>query len=426
MSRARRWMGACVTAVLLAAAVPIGGCARGGEQEPVVPETVLDIEVTCAASVADAFYYYIALDADGDFGADGPLPVAAGPNWGNGWGTGSLTHYVEYHQGRYELFRATLQPDLIAAGGGIVGVAGTPDASDAGVHEITIDSLSFGQATVTGDGRIASVRNGSLQAAGTLRLETDAAGRVVADSVAWTPSDAGGRALTSQEQAAIDALNAGGVQLAADSLSEIGLALTLNTGGDLSGTQTIAVQRTTAQVTDVFTPEGLGAGRTSHSTLPANNDDPLAAGPIPGMTIRTQDLVVGESARIRLLPDAVGESLGFPYASTLPQGGRSLRVTLDLAQLGEDVDDVSINFISTTELIFDPTVVSPDENTYDGLGRLGNDFFTILTSEVQTISDGEGLVEEEAGDPTLAGPHPQEARNAVDLVDWRVTVRRLR
>ncbi|MEA3400349.1 MAG: hypothetical protein U9R79_03810 [Armatimonadota bacterium] len=425
MSR-RRWAGGCVAALLLAAALPIGGCARGGEQEPVVPETVLDLVVTYAAAVEDAFYYYVALDTDGDFGADGPLPVAAGPNWGNGWGTGSLTHYVEYHQGRYELFRATLEPDLIAAGGGIVGVAGTPDTSDAGVHAITIDSLSLGQAMVTGDGAIASVSNASFQAAGTLSIETDAAGRTVADSVSWTPADDGGRPLTSQEQAQIDVLNAGGVQLAADSLSELGLALTLNTGGDLSGVQTITVQQTTAQVTGVFTPEGLGAGRTTQSTLPANNDDTLAAGPIPGMTIRTQDLVVAESARIRLLPNAVGESLGFPYESTLPQGGRTLRVTLDLAQLGEGVDDVSINFISTAELIFDPTVVNPDENTYDGLGRLGNDFFTILTSEVQTISDGEGLVEEESGDPTLEGPHPQEARNAVDVVDWRVMVRRLR
>jgi hypothetical protein len=69
---------------------------------------VIEFSVTFAGPVQDAFYYYIAIDADGDFGADGPLPVAAGPNWGNGWGTGSMTHYVEYHQGRYELFEVTL------------------------------------------------------------------------------------------------------------------------------------------------------------------------------------------------------------------------------------------------------------------------------------------------------------------------------
>ncbi len=413
-----------VTALLLP--MLLQGCARGGEEEPVVPEWVIDIVVTFLGPVQDAFYYYVALDADGDFGADGPLPVAAGPNWGNGWGTGSLSHYVEYHQGRYELFEATLEPDLERAGGGITDVAGTPDTTDAGLHEITIGSLKPGAATVTGDGAVAAATNDSFQAAGTLRLATNSAGETVADSVSWTPAAVGGRALTAAEQAQVDALNAGGVALAPDSLAALGLTLQMGPGPDLSGDQTIEVAQTTADVTDVFTPEGLGAGATTQSTLPANNSEPLAGGPIPGMTIQTGDLVPGETARIRLVPDAVGNSLGFPYDSTLPQGGRSLRVTLDLDQLGQNVDDLSINFIATTELIFDPTVVNPAENTYDALGRQGNDFFTILTNESRTVEDGDLIDEEEAGDPTLEGPDDEQARAAVDIVDWSVTVRRLR
>jgi len=415
---------AAVAALLVAGAV--GGCARGGEEAPVVPEVVIDFLVTFGGPVRDAFYYYIALDADNDFGEDGPLAVAAGPNWGNGWGTGSFTHYIEYHQGRYELFRAQLEPELVSGGGGIIGVAGTPDSTDAGVHGITIDALNLGGATVSGAGAIASVANDGLQAAGTLALEANGAGETVAGSVTWTPAADGGRALSAAEQAQVDALNAGGVALAADSLDALGLTLTLAAGPDLSGAQSIEVAPTTADVTDRFTPEGIGAVRTAQAELPANNNAALAAGPIPGMTIRTRDLAVGGTARIRLLADAVGQSLGFPYESTLPQGGRSLRVTLDLAQLGLAVDDISINFISTTELIFDPTVVNPDQNTYDGLGRLGNDYFPVVTDQFQTVRNGDFLGREEADDETLEGPWSDEDQASVDIVDWSVSVRRLR
>ncbi len=201
-------------AVLLASlALTLTGCARGGEGPSIVPEVILDIMVRFAAPVNDAFYYFIALDADGDFGADGPLPVAAGPRWGNGWGTGSMTHFVEYHQGRYELFRADLTPVLLEAGGGVVAARGLPHTTDAGIHEITIDSLDFGEATLTGAGAVASAANNSFQAAGTIQLETNSAGETIADSVSFAPAAHGGRALTANEQAALDALNAGGVRL---------------------------------------------------------------------------------------------------------------------------------------------------------------------------------------------------------------------
>ena len=67
----------------------LSGCARGGDSSDVVPAVVVDLVVQFAAPVVDAFYYYIAIDADSDLGADGPLPVAAGPRWGNGWGNGN-------------------------------------------------------------------------------------------------------------------------------------------------------------------------------------------------------------------------------------------------------------------------------------------------------------------------------------------------
>ena len=216
----------------LAAGLLLGGCARGGEEEPIVPSRVVEFFVTFAAPIQDAFYYYMVIDADGDFGADGPLPVAAGPNWGNGWGTGSFTHYVEYHLGRYELYRATLQPQLARAGGGITAISGTPLSTDAGLHTITVNSLSLGAATVAGAGAVASVTNTGFQAAGTLALRTNAAGEVVAGSVSWTPAAAGGRALTVAEQAALTTLNSG-VALNPASLAPLGLTLVLAPGAAL-------------------------------------------------------------------------------------------------------------------------------------------------------------------------------------------------
>lgn len=418
--------------ILLTLAVALGGasllvcgCARGGDEQPVVPEVVLEVLIRFARVVEDASYYYAAFDTDGDFGADGPLPVAAGPRWGNGWGTGSLTHFVEYHQGRYELFRANLTPELTQAGGGVSAVAGVPDGTDAGVHSITIDALDLGAAVVDGAGTVAGAANDSLQAAGTLTIATDAAGDTVAGSVVFTPAADGGRALTAAEQASVDALNAGGVALAADSLDALGLTLTI-ASPPVAGAQTIAVARTTAQVTDRFVPDGIADREETQSALPANNSARLAGGPIPGLTITTGDLVVGETARIALTPAATATPLGLPYEYVLPEGRDTLRFTLDLEQLGLNLTDLSINFISTTELIFDPTVVSADENVFDGLGVFGNNYFTLQTNQFQTLRNEDAFVVEGGGDATLVGPGSEAERDSVDVVDWRVTLRRLR
>jgi hypothetical protein len=49
-----------------------------------------------------------------------------------------------------------------------------------------------------------------------------------------------------------------------------------------------------------------------------------------------------------------------------------------------------------------------------------------VTDEVQTVENGDLTGREEAGDPTLEGPASEQERAAVDIVDWRVNVRRLR
>lgn len=412
--------------LLIALGALVCGCARGGEDgQSVVPQKVISFVITVAGNIDPGSYYYVALDADNDDGLDGPLPVAAGPQWENGWGTGSFTHYVEYHLGQYELYRADLDAKLKNAAAGIEAVNGLPDSTDAGTHELQVTTLNFGDIAVSGAGMITGAQNDGFQAAGALSIETDAAGNIVAGSVTWTPDADGGRDLTPAEQAQLDTLNAGGAALQEASFSEFAITCTLN--APQPGSQTLQVGRTTGEVQDVFTATSNNETSTETDTLFANSSTATADPPIPGVTITTGDLAVGETAVIDLERAVTGTLIGPPYDATPPSGGDTLRFSIDVEKLGEGIDNLSFNIITTTELIFDPTITLPNENVYDGLGHLGNRYVTISLNEYDTIDNDEGLFErEEAGDNTLEGPASQAEKDAVDIVDWSVTVQQLR
>ncbi len=397
------------------------GCARGGPNAA-MPEKLLDIQLQFAGPVNDAFYYFIALDADDDVN-DGPIPVASGPYWGNGWGTGSMTHYVRYHQGTYEVFRVVLAPSLRRPGAGIVEVSGTPDTTDAGTYVIRVDSVSYGAISVAGAGMVTAATNVACQNAGQLTFSTNSAGQIVAGSVSFTPAPDGGRALTAAEQAQIDALNAGGVALDANTFAFMGIQLTV--GPPAAGAQTLTISPATGNVTVTFTSDSPPVRvLTWNATLRANSSTPTANPPIPGLTIRTTDLVAGEDAEIGLLPARDGISLGLPYDYHIPAGSQWLKVTLNLTKLAPNARYMSLNFISTTELIFDPNATDAD-NVYDANGPRGNDYITIPLDEYTTWHNGDRWVAEGADDSTLEGPASDQDKQSVDLIDWYVTVRRL-
>src|SRR3972149_5403427 len=108
---------------------------------------VVDITLRVAGTIRDNFYYFVAFDTDNDNGADFPVPVAAGPYWGNGWGTGAITYYLEYHNGQYNLFAANLNVTLSDATGGFQAVSGTLTGHDNGVLRLTVTGVSLGSAT---------------------------------------------------------------------------------------------------------------------------------------------------------------------------------------------------------------------------------------------------------------------------------------
>jgi hypothetical protein len=418
---------ALVAVVLFAAA--LAGCARGGEgTTPVIPEAVLDVTVRMAAPVRDNLYYFVAINAGPDARTSFPVPVAAGPFWGNGWGTGAMTHFLEYHNGQYNLFSTNLSASLQAATGGFTGATGSVTAHAAGTLKLTVTAITPGAATVAGSGAISSATNASGQNAGVLSLTSDAAGRSVAGSVSFTPAADGGRTPSTAEKAQLDALNAGAVLLAASSLDAFGLTLTLSTTGSPAGAQTITIAPAVAAVDWVFTTTGTNLETRGAAAVTPNSSTPTATPPLAGLRMAARDLTAGDTATVLLQFSATATLIGRPYDSVVPVNSATLQATIDLADLGgSSVTALAINFITTTELIFDSTVVDPRQHTYDGLGPLGNDAIVNYNpQDFRLISNDGAFVRELANDSTLQGPASADQRSAVDIIDWSVNTRRLR
>jgi hypothetical protein len=421
----RDWRLALAPVILL---VLVGaGCAATGSlgDDDLIPEAVVEVSLTTAGPIDDGAYYYFAFDTDADGGATFPVPVAAGPYWGNGWGTGSISYFIEYHLGQYDLFRTQLNTVLESSSGGLEGISGTAAGTAAGIYELEVQSVTLGAVAVNGTGPVTAVTNNTSQNAGDWDFTTDGSGDLVAGSVVFTPASPGGRALTGAEQIALDALNAGGVALTTSSFAPFGLTLTL--GGTNPGTQTLTVAPTTAAVRSEFTSASTGQVSIINGSLTANSSVQSASPPVPGLVLLTGTLATGDTATIsvELSPNAVLVTPDY-FEGVLPQGGRELKVTFDLAALGENLTNISYNVITVRELIFDPTVTNPDDHVYDGFGPLGNDALRNYDPrQFQTITNDDAFPRELAGDSTLEGPAGEAEKEAVDLVDWSIEVRRL-
>jgi len=94
--------------LILAAMAALTGCARypSTPVPPTAPARQLIVDLTVAGQINSQYYYFLALDTDGG-PTDGPVPIVAGPDWGNGWGVISDSidpppDYVMCHQGIYQ------------------------------------------------------------------------------------------------------------------------------------------------------------------------------------------------------------------------------------------------------------------------------------------------------------------------------------
>lgn len=89
-------------AVILLTALA-AGCARTPADGGLARVRSVTVELAFAAPVNEDMYYFAVIDAEG--GGPGPIPVFPGITPGQGWVTGAATHFVEYHQGRFTIYK---------------------------------------------------------------------------------------------------------------------------------------------------------------------------------------------------------------------------------------------------------------------------------------------------------------------------------
>jgi len=403
------------TPLLLVLACCVAGCARfPATPEITAPDNQMIVTLVVAGPIRADYYYFFAIDP-GEDATQGPVPVVQGPYWGNGWGTGPFTQFVQYHLNQYEIDQPLAVVSIADGGGFLLSVAGSPTNAQSGTHVIVVGPVSPGDATVGGTGTVASVANLSDQNASTLTIATDLAGRTVAGSVTFTKANNGGRDLTPAEQAAIDALNAGGITLASDSLSALGLQLTLNSPPQ-AGSQTITVSPTTAQAQDTFTPFGPFGPTSTTGTLVANGTNTPATSPIPGLGITCSSLIPGAQATLHAETDSTAVPI-FPYRpfqSVIPGPTDSaLHFTLDMDAIQPNLRQVQVNFITTNQIVIDPNNVG--EKLFDALGLYGNDYLSLLVNVSTVYTNEQAPVLELDGDCS---------DSSLDIIDWQIEILR--
>ncbi|MBW3623392.1 MAG: hypothetical protein KY468_08280 [Armatimonadetes bacterium] len=84
-----------ILGLTLAPFVLTGGCARTPADATINAPNQLLVQVTVRGVVNPSRFYFVAFNAtDATNTSQGPLPVVSCP-WGNGWGAGRITHYVQ-------------------------------------------------------------------------------------------------------------------------------------------------------------------------------------------------------------------------------------------------------------------------------------------------------------------------------------------
>ena len=129
------------------------GCARFPTGAVPVTGKRLIITMTVAGEIDPNNFYYVAFDTSG-MPAPGPLPVVAKP-WGNGWGTGNITHYVLYNasqpQNGYWVYRITPGTDLKGSESVGAPVSVVPPPPGSNKLQFTIDLGQLATPTMSAD-----------------------------------------------------------------------------------------------------------------------------------------------------------------------------------------------------------------------------------------------------------------------------------
>ena len=103
--------------ILLPVLILIAGCARFPDGTSTTTVREISFQIEFNGPINDNNFYFVPIDTAG--GALGPTPVFPGFTTGEGWVTGSATHYVQYHQRQYTLFKITSLQPFIAEPAGV-------------------------------------------------------------------------------------------------------------------------------------------------------------------------------------------------------------------------------------------------------------------------------------------------------------------
>jgi hypothetical protein len=167
------WRVVFLVGIAMLCAPFFSGCARYPTGVLSSAPALLITSVQVAGNINPSYYYFIALQASQNSAgvqdsnyldanlALGPFAVfQVDPNtgsWGNGWGTGKITDYVEYHNGQAEQYSVNCAvlancPAAVAAGGFPVGPPFSVSVPSPGllVVSIALDTLGLNGAVING------------------------------------------------------------------------------------------------------------------------------------------------------------------------------------------------------------------------------------------------------------------------------------
>ncbi len=113
-----------------------------------------------------------------------------------------------------------------------------------------------------------------------------------------------------------------------------------------------------------------------------------------------------------------GELVDYEYPEV---GGRELTVSVDMAQIGDPLDEIQFNIIATDTLPLNPEIVL--DKSYDGLGPDGTTFVTLPIDTNRKLHNADAALPEGAGDVFLGALSSNDLQlGELDIVDWSVEV----
>ena len=131
-------------ALLLLAGLALQGCAQFPEDAgQIQARRRMTVSFNVAGRINPLYYYFIAIDTEGNPSA-GPVPVVSSP-WGNGWVTGRVTHFVQYHLGVFTVYQMREGSSLLVADSiGPPFEYNQPDAGAGNLVRVVLDQDTLG------------------------------------------------------------------------------------------------------------------------------------------------------------------------------------------------------------------------------------------------------------------------------------------